>query len=120
MTTYINSPFTVLANTLETIDSNLYVQQAIEQVLFIQQGERVNRPTFGCGIANLVFDPLTSPTAGITEHLVQNQLQKILGNIADILSVKTEAFDAELRISVSYYNKLTGKTATSHYQSSVG
>jgi len=120
MTLHINAPFTVRDNTVETVSGDLYVQQIIEQVLFIQQGERVNRPSFGCGIAYLVFDPLTSPTAGVTEHLVQSQLQNFVGEVADILSVKANAVDSELHITVRYYNKLTGEQAESSYVSQTG
>ncbi|MEP3244147.1 MAG: GPW/gp25 family protein [Sneathiella sp.] len=120
MTRHINAPFSVRDNTVETVQGDLYVEQVIEQVLFIQQGERVNRPSFGCGIAYLVFDPLTSPTAGVTEHLVQSQLQNFVGEVADILSVKAEASGSELHVTVRYFNKLTGKPGHSHYVSQTG
>ncbi|MCG8493595.1 MAG: GPW/gp25 family protein [Sneathiellales bacterium] len=120
MNKHLNAPFALRDNTVQTVEGDLYVEQVIEQVLFIQQGERVNRPTFGCGIAYLVFDPLTSPTAGVTEHLVQSQLQDFVGDVADILSVKAESSGSELHVTVSYFNKLTGKPAHSQYSTSTG
>lgn len=120
MTLHINAPFTIRRNTVENVGPDLYVEQMIEQVLFIQQGERVNRPTFGCGVAYLVFDPLTSPKAGVTEHMVQSQLQRFVGDVADILSVKAVANNAELHVTVIYTNKLTGKQTESIYKSNVG
>jgi len=120
MTMHINAPFTIRSNTVESVGPDLYVEQMIEQVLFIQQGERVNRPTFGCGVAYLIFDPLTSPKAGVTEHQVQSQLQRFVGDVADILSVKATTEDAELTITVVYTNKLTGKHAESTYKSLIG
>ena len=117
---HINAPFTIRRNTVENVEPNLYVEQMIEQVLFIQQGERVNRPTFGCGVAYLVFDPITSATAGVTEHLVQSQLQRFVGDIANIISVKANAEDAELNVTVTYTNKLTGKQAESLYKRQIG
>lgn len=117
---HINAPLSIQRNTIESVGPDLYVEQLIEQVLFTQQGERVNRPTFGCGIAYLVFDPLSSPTAGVTEHLVQNQLQRFVGTVADILAVKTIIQDAELHISVTYINKLTDQQVESTYQTRTG
>jgi len=120
MALHINAPFTIRRNTVENVGPDLYVEQMIEQVLFIQQGERVNRPTFGCGVAYLVFDPLTSPKAGVTEHMVQSQLQRFVGDVADILSVKAVADNSELHITVNYTNKLTGKQSESIYKSNIG
>lgn len=114
---HVNAPFTVLHNTVESVPAVLYVEQLIGQVLFIQKGQRVNRPNFGCGIAYLVFDPLSSPTAGVTEHMVQSQLQNFVSEVADILSVKATTQDAELHVTVKYFNKITGSTVESHYQS---
>ena len=117
---HINAPFTIRRNTVENVGPDLYVEQMIEQVLFIQQGERVNRPTFGCGVAYLVFDPINSPTAGVTEHLVQSQLQRFVGDVADILFVKAKSEETQLSVVVSYVNKLTGKQVQSLYNRQLG
>ena len=42
--------------TAETTDEE-HVRDLIEQVLFTTPGERVNRPTFGSGLLQLVFAP---------------------------------------------------------------
>ena len=34
-----------------------HIRDLIEQVLFTSPGERVNRPTFGSGVLQLVFAP---------------------------------------------------------------
>ena len=38
-----------------TSPRTLAVRQQLEQLLFTIPGERVNRPTFGCGVQRLVF-----------------------------------------------------------------
>src|SRR5260221_8242966 len=38
-------------------DSNDHIRDLIEQVIFTSPGERVNRPTFGSGVLQLVFAP---------------------------------------------------------------
>ncbi len=43
-----------------------HVRDLIEQVLFTAPGERVMRPTFGCGIHDLVFAALDSTVPGLT------------------------------------------------------
>ena len=34
-----------------------HIRELLEQVLFTVPGERVNRPDFGCGLLQLVFEP---------------------------------------------------------------
>ena len=50
----------------------------IEQVLFTNPGERVNRPDFGCGLQRMVFMPNSQPLAAATQVLVKSALQKWL------------------------------------------
>ena len=47
----IDYPYHIARNgrTAQT-DTNDHIRDMIEQVLFTQPGERVNRPTFGCGL----------------------------------------------------------------------
>src|SRR5271165_734476 len=39
------------------VDDNSHIRDLIEQLLFTNPGERVNRPTFGSGLLALVFQP---------------------------------------------------------------
>ena len=39
------------------VDVDAHVRQMIEQLLFTNPGERVNRPDFGSGLLQLVFAP---------------------------------------------------------------
>ena len=48
-----------------------HVRDLIEQVLFTTPGERVNRPTFGSGLLQLVFAPNSDALAAATEMTVQ-------------------------------------------------
>ena len=40
-----------------TTDRSKHIRNLIRQVLFTIPGERVNRPAFGSGLNQLVFDP---------------------------------------------------------------
>ncbi|HEB78742.1 MAG TPA: hypothetical protein ENI90_09480 [Methylothermaceae bacterium] len=79
-----------------------HIRQMIEQVLFTNPGERVNRPDFGSGVRQLVFAPNSPELAATTESLVQAALQKWLGEAIRVEAVQVESEDAKLRISVHY------------------
>ena len=51
--------------TAETTDDD-HIRDLIEQVLFTAPGERVNRPTFGSGVMQLVFAPNSDALASAT------------------------------------------------------
>lgn len=42
---------------LATLDPVKSVRAMLEQILFTEPGERVNRPTFGVGVGGAVFEP---------------------------------------------------------------
>ena len=104
----LKAPFTIQNNTLATSSPDTYVEEMIEQVLFVRQGERVNRPQFGCGLEDAVFEALTGAVAGVTEHLIQTELQAYVAEIAEIVSVRASAHNAELDVRITYISKLTG------------
>jgi phage baseplate assembly protein W len=79
-----------------------HVRQLIEQVLFTIQGERVNRPTFGTNINQLVFAPNSDELATATQFLVQGALQQWLGDLINVESVKVESEESTLRVSIEY------------------
>jgi phage baseplate assembly protein W len=79
-----------------------YVRDLIEQVLFTTPGERVNRPTFGSGLLQLVFAPNSIELAAATQFLVQGALQQWLGDVLVVEDVQVEADDGSLRVAVQY------------------
>lgn len=79
-----------------------HIRQLIEQLLFTQQGERVNRPDFGTGLNQLVFAPNSDELATATEYLVQGALQQWLAELIQVESVKIKNLDSELQITVQY------------------
>ena len=54
-----------------TTGDDEHVRDLIEQVLFTAPGERVNRPTFGSGLLQLVFAPNSDELAAATQLTVQ-------------------------------------------------
>ena len=76
------------------------IRQMIEQLLFTMPGERVNRPTFGTGLMQLVFAPNSDELAAATQVLVQSALQQWLGDAIVVEAIQVESEDSTLRVTV--------------------
>ena len=83
-------------------DNSDHIRGLIEQVLFTTPGERVNRPTFGSGLLQLVFAPNSDTLAAATQMNVQASLQQWLGDVISIESVEVTNIDSVLTVRVSY------------------
>jgi phage baseplate assembly protein W len=79
-----------------------HIRDLIELVLFTVPGERVNRPDFGCGLLQLVFEPNSVELAATLQALVQGTLQQWLGSLIRVNAVDVDATDATLTVDVSY------------------
>lgn len=79
-----------------------HVRDLIELVLFTSPGERVNRPTFGAGLYDLVFDGAGDAAALRAQHAVQENLQRWLGDVIAVLAVRCTPQDDRLEIQVRY------------------
>jgi phage baseplate assembly protein W len=85
------------------------VRQAIWMVLATAPGERVMRPTFGAGLADLVFAPNTPTTHGLVASSVRAALVEEEPRI-DVLDVVVSADPAQptrLLIEVDYTVRAT-------------
>jgi len=88
-------------------DYDQHIRDLIEQVLFTAPGERVNRPTFGSGLMQLVFEPNSTELATTTQQLVQGVLQQWLGDLIQVESVEVQNDEGTLSVMVSYTIRLT-------------
>ena len=68
-------------------------------------GERVNRPTFGSGINQLIFAPNNQELATATQYLVQGNLQQWLSDLIIVKDVNVRNNDSTLYISILYIVK---------------
>jgi uncharacterized protein len=93
-------------------DYDDHVRDMIEQLLFTNPGERVNRPDFGSGLLDLVFSPNSPEVAAALELSVQAALQRWLGDVIDVQSLTVDSEDATLRVSLRYVVKATGAVRT--------
>ena len=71
----------------------------IEQFLFTNAGERVNRPDFGSGLLQLVFAPNSPELAAAVQFTVQAGLQRWLGDVIEVQAVEvtSRGFDPARR-----------------------
>lgn len=79
-----------------------HIRDMIEQILLTSPGERVNRPTFGCGVTQLVFAPNSDALAATQQQLVQASLQQWLPDLIRVNSVVVTAQESTLLITVAY------------------
>ncbi|MCP3166325.1 GPW/gp25 family protein [Myxococcus qinghaiensis] len=96
-------------------DLDTHVRHLIEQVLFTSPGERVNRPTFGTGLGQLVFAPNSSELATATQFLVQGALQQWLGDLIQVEAVETLSVEASLQVTVRYVVRRTQQRQTAQF-----
>ena len=90
-------------------DDNDHVRDMIEQFLFTNPGERVNRPDFGAGLLQLVFAPNSPELATAVEFTVKAGLQRWLSDLVDVRTLKVTSEDATLSVFVQYLVKRTGE-----------
>jgi len=100
--------------TAETTDDD-HIRDLIEQVLFTAPGERVNRPTFGSGVMQLVFAPNSDALASATQQLVQGALQQWLGDLIQVQAVTVQNEDATLRIQIQYIVRRTQQAQVAQF-----
>jgi phage baseplate assembly protein W len=83
-------------------DLATHIRDMIEQILLTSPGERVNRPTFGTGTAQLVFQPNSDVLAGTQQQVIQASLQQWLSDLIRVASVEVVNIDSTLQITVRY------------------
>ena len=83
-----------------------HVEQMIRQVLLTAPGERADLPEFGCGIRQLIFAPHSQALDATTQILVQQALNRWLGNQIQVQKVTVgppdQGDEAELLIQIDY------------------
>ncbi len=84
----------------------------IEQVLFTVPGERVNQPTFGSGLMQLVFAPNSAELAAALQFVCQGSLQQWLGDLIEVTSLTVDNTDSSLTVTVVYVNRATQQAQT--------
>lgn len=79
------------------------IRGKIIQVLFTAPGERVNKPEFGCGLFNLVFEPRDEVLRSAMEFTIGHALSRWLRDEIVVDAVDVEVLDDDaVVVQVSY------------------
>ncbi|HET9790799.1 MAG TPA: GPW/gp25 family protein [Candidatus Angelobacter sp.] len=99
----IDFPFRIdgRGRTAATDDAD-HIRDMIEQLLFTNPGERVNRPDFGSGLLQMVFQPNSVELAAALQFTLQAALQQTLGDRIQLLGVAVTNEDSTLQVTVQY------------------
>ncbi len=84
-----------------------HVLDMIEQLLFTNPGERVNRPDFGSGLLQLVFAPNSPELAAALQFTLQAALQRWLGDVIQIETLEVQSEESTLRVAIQYVVRRT-------------
>jgi hypothetical protein len=85
-----------------TAADDAHILQMIEQLIFTQAGERVNRPDFGSGLLQMVFGANSPELAAALQVTLQAALQRWLGDVIQVRSLSVSAVDATLTVDLTY------------------
>jgi len=97
--------------TAETGDDD-HIRDMIEQFLFTNAGERVNRPDFGSGILQLIFDLNSPELASALQFTIQAGLQQWLGDVIEVQRLEVTSDDSKLYVDLQYIVRRTGEQQT--------
>jgi phage baseplate assembly protein W len=96
-------------------DDQDHIRDMIEQLLFTNAGERVNRPDFGSGLLQMVFEPNSSELAAALQFTLQAALQQWLGDRIQFPAVRVDSNDGTLQVTVQYMNRTDEQTRTAQF-----
>ena len=93
-------------------DYDDHIRDMIEQLIFTNPGERVNRPDYGSGLRQLLFVPNSPELAATLEFALQAALQRWLGDLIALQELEVTSEGATLRVVVQYVVRRTGEPRT--------
>jgi phage baseplate assembly protein W len=115
----IDYPWQIDGRGRTSISGDHHLRDLIEQLLFTSPGERVNRPTLGSGLLQMVFAPSSDELAAATQFLVQATLQQWLGDLIQTEAVRVESEDSTIRVTVQYVVRSSGVRQVSQFSKEV-
>jgi len=92
-----------------------HLRDMIEQFLFTNPGERVNRPDFGSGLLQLIFAPNSPELAAALQFTVQAGLQRWLGDVLEVERLEVTCEDSKLTVDIAYTLRLSGQQHTDRF-----
>jgi phage baseplate assembly protein W len=90
-------------------DEKQHIRQIIEQLIFTNPGERVNRPTFGTGVLQLLFGFNSPELAATVQFTMEAAIQQWLGDVVELQKLEVTSVDSTLTIEISYSIRRTSE-----------
>ncbi len=92
-----------------------HIREMIEQLLFTNAGERVNRPDFGSGIQQLIFAPNSTELATALKFTLNAALQRWLGDLIELQALEVVSEDATLNVLIQYIVRRTNRQEVARF-----
>jgi phage baseplate assembly protein W len=102
-----------------TVNDDDHVRDMIEQFLFTNPGERVNRPDFGSGLLQLIFAPNSPELAAALQLTIQAGLQRWLGDVIEVQALEVTSEESTLRVNVKYMVRRTQEARATTFERSI-
>ena len=94
----------------EEDDYNAYIRSLILQTIMTGQGERINRPDFGCSIRRLVFAPLVAGLDRFVHSMIIEAMNRWLGYYVSVQRVDVTVESEKLLVELDYVVLADGET----------
>lgn len=97
-----------------------HISDMIEQFLFTNTGERVNRHDFGSGLLQCVFAPNSPQLASALQFTIQAGLQRWLGDLIDLKKLDVTSDGAKLCVVIDYVIRLNSERHSKTFERRCG
>jgi uncharacterized protein len=101
------------------VGDDAHIRDMIEQLIFTNPGERVNRPDFGSGVLQLIFAPNSPELAAALQFTLQAALQRWLGDLIDLQALEVLSQDSTLIVDIQYVVRRSNQTQTARFTRTV-
>jgi len=102
---------------IQLVSSDLDITQSIRIILGTHPGERVMRPTFGCRVHEMMFEPRDATTMSLIKKYVDEALQLWEPRI-QVFAINTQSSDEQdgaIFVEIEYQVKATHDTRSIVY-----
>lgn len=103
-----------------SVGADRHIRDMLEQLLFTNPGERLNRPDFGSGLLQAVFQPNSTELAAALQFSLQGALQQTLGDLIQLQRVQVANDDATLQVRVQYLVRGEQQSQIAQFTQGVG
>jgi uncharacterized protein len=101
------------------VGDDAHIRDMIEQLIFTNPGERVNRPDFGSGVLQLIFAPNSPELAAALQFTLQAALQRWLGDLIDLQALEVASQDSTLIVDIQYIVRRSNQSQTARFTRTV-